>query len=78
MTINNIEQERTRVLAVICPLCSAAAGALCTIKYYNGAGSGMRFTNIFHAERVVKAQTMAEKAMDLCTNIRLHLNKEKS
>ena len=75
--LNSIEKERERVLAVVCPFCSAAVGALCTYKCYNAAGLQTVFTNIFHAERITKAQTIAEKAMDLCTRIRTHLNKER-
>lgn len=75
--INSIEAQRTRVLNVVCPACKAAIGALCTTQYYNAAGIQTNHTNIFHNERVVKAQTIAERAIDITERIRLHLNKEK-
>lgn len=53
--INNIESERRRVLAVWCPVCKSAIGQLCTQKINGSGGIQTKHTNIFHAERIVKA-----------------------
>ena len=74
LVINSIEGARTRVLAVVCPLCNAAVKALCTEKVIDAGGLQTKFTDIFHAERIIKAQTLAERAMDMTNNIRSYLN----
>jgi hypothetical protein len=74
MPLNSIEQERLRVMGVVCPRCLAAPNQLCTQKYYNSAGVQTKETNIFHAERVVKAQTLAERALDTCKQIQQYLD----
>lgn len=76
MTINNIEKARQRILQVVCPYCKAAVTALCQETYWNAAGKQTRFTNIFHAERIAKAQTIAERARDFTDRIRVRLNAE--
>lgn len=74
MTLNNIEQARQRVLNIVCPFCNAAATQLCIEKITNAAGIQSRHTNIFHAERIAKAQDLSEKALDFTKKIQQHLN----
>jgi glutaredoxin len=72
----SIINERERVLNVVCPYCKAAVKALCTEKYFNAAGVQTRETNIFHAERIFKAQTLHERCMDTAKQIQDYLNKK--
>jgi hypothetical protein len=71
----SIQNERERALSVVCPYCFAAKGALCTTKIYSGAGTGTTFTNIFHAERIYKAQKSGERALDGAVQIQRLLDK---
>jgi len=65
---------KARVLNVSCPICNAAIKAQCTIQRFNAAGLQTQFTFAFHVERVEKAQTLAEKALDMCHRIQVYLN----
>lgn len=72
--INSIEGARARVLAVICPLCTASVGALCTEKIIDAGGLQTKFTNLFHIERIIKAETTSERAMRMVEDVRKYLN----
>jgi hypothetical protein len=64
MTITSVQSCRERVLAVRCPICFAAIGALCTThSFESGAGIQTKFTNIFHSERISIAQTIVERQL---------------
>jgi len=69
-----IQEHRIRVINVSCPACLAAIGAQCTLQRFNAAGLQTQFTYAFHAERIVKAQTLAEKALDMCHQIQVYLS----
>lgn len=72
--INSIEAGRARVLAVACPRCNAAPTSLCYNKVIDSGGVQNKHTNLFHEERIVKAQNMTERALDFTHRIRQYLN----
>ena len=76
--IRSIEEERARVIAVICPECHAAQNELCTEKIFNSADIQQRHINLFHASRITAAQTEYEKNFDTLKRIQARIDQNKN